>query len=221
MSKRTTLWILVLLLLAGPMTACGRSASSANIPEGTPPASQSTATAEAELAQTAPAPSRATPSPVATATPTRTRPVATATPTRRPADPAIAGPAATPTPRWPAEIVISDEEVEALAASSTVEGLTTSGLQVSFENDTMTVRFDSLRYGLFSLRDVEIQGHLELADGRVSFVADRIVPRNLVTGTIPAFINQSLGQSLSAWYVEDLRVEPGQLVLLVRPRSAS
>lgn len=224
MSKRNLLSMLALLLALGIAAACGRPISPVGGPQDTALAEQAAAgsvTPGTARARTATVEAQATPTPRATATPTRTRlATPTSTPTRRAFSRASVSPTATRAPSWPAEIVITEEQVEALAAASAVEGLTTSGLQVRFGQDSMTIRFDSLRYGLFSLRNVEIQGHLEVDAGRVSFVADRIVPSNLVTGTIPAFINQALDQALNSWQVEDLRVESGQLVLQVRPRGA-
>lgn len=165
-----------------------------------------------------------------TATPTATRVVPTATrvaptatpiaPTATPVAPAPtrapARPAATPTPEWPKTLVITAQDIEQGATS--VPGLQISGLDVQFGNNTMTMRFDSLRYSLVSLRNVTIEGRFVVNNCDVDFVADRITPRNLATGAIPGFINQSLDQQLGAWCVEALAVQPGQLVATVRPR---
>ena len=117
---------------------------------------------------------------------------------------------------WPKTLVITADDIEQGATS--VPGLQISGLDVTFGNNTMTMSFDSLRYSLVSLRNVVIQGRFVVSNGDVDFVADSISPRNLATGAIPGFINQSLDQQLSAWYVEAVTVQPGQLVATVRPR---
>jgi hypothetical protein len=153
-------------------------------------------------------PPAATPTRVApTATPTRVAPTATRAPAR---------PTATPTPQWPQTLIITADEIEEGATS--VPGLQITGLDVQFGNNTMTMRFDSLRYSFVSLRNVTIEGRFVVNNCDVDFVADRINPRNLATGAIPGFINQSLDQQLGAWCVEALTVQPGQLVATVRPR---
>ncbi len=153
-------------------------------------------------------PPTATPTRVApTATPTRVAPTATRAPAR---------PTATPTPEWPKTLVITADEIEQGATS--VPGLQITGLDVQFGNNTMTMSFDSLRYSLVSLRNVTVEGRFVVNNCDVDFVADRITPRNLATGAIPGFVNQSLDQQLGAWCVESLTMQPGQLVATVRPR---
>jgi hypothetical protein len=112
--------------------------------------------------------------------------------------------------------VITADDLEKGATS--VPGLQVTGLDVQFGDDAMTMSFDSLRYSFVSMRDVTIDGHFVVNNCDVDFVADRITPRNLATGAIPGFINQSLDQQLGAWCVESLTVQPGQLVATVRPR---
>jgi hypothetical protein len=112
--------------------------------------------------------------------------------------------------------VITADEIE--EGASSVPGLQVSGLDVQFGNNTMTMRFDSLRYSFVSLRNVTIEGRFVVKNCEVDFVADRISPRNLATGAIPGFINQSLDQQLGTWCVESLTVQPGQLAATVRPR---
>ncbi len=166
--------------------------------------------------QVAPTPTRRAPTPTRVApTPTRAAPTATrAAPT---ATRAPARPTATPTPEWPKTLVITADDIEQGATS--VPGLQVTGLDVQFGSNTMTMSFDSLRYSFVSLRDVTIEGHFEVNNGDVNFVADRISPRNLATSAIPGFINQSLDQQLGQWYVESLSIQPGQLAATVRPRS--
>jgi hypothetical protein len=113
-------------------------------------------------------------------------------------------------------LVISARDIEQGATS--VPGLQISGLDVQFGNNTMTMSFDSLRYSFVSMRNVTIGGRFAVNNCDVDFVADRITPRNLATGAIPGFINQSLDQQLGAWCVESLAVQPDQLVATVRPR---
>lgn len=163
----------------------------------------------------APTPTRVAPTPTRVApTPTRVAPTATrAVPT---ATRAPARPAATPTPEWPKTLVITADDIEQGATS--IPGLQVTGLDVAFGSNTMTMSFDSLRYSFVSLRDVTIEGHFEVNNGDVDFVADRISPRNLATSAIPGFINQSLDQQLGQWYVESLTIQPGQLAATVRPR---
>ena len=145
-----------------------------------------------------------------TATPRPTRAAAVATPTRV---------RATPTPEWPQTIVITEAEIEELAASGDVPGLAITGLDATFGNDTLTVFFESLKYGFLSLRNVTVSGHFEVSNGVPTFVADSINPRNLATTQIPGFVNQALGQQFSQWYVEDITITPGELAASVRPRS--
>jgi hypothetical protein len=129
-----------------------------------------------------------------------------------------ARPTATPTPGWPKDLVITEADIEAGASGDAMPGLQVQGLDVQFGNDSMVIAFDSLRYSFVSLRNVTVQGHFEVANGDVTFVADRIQPRNLATTAIPGFVNQALDQNLAGWYVESLSIEPGALVAKVRPR---
>lgn len=156
--------------------------------------------------------------PTATTAPTRAAATATTRPTRAaaPATPIRVQP--TPTAEFPKTIAITEAQIEELAASGQVPGLTIDGLDVTFGDDTMTVFFSSLRYGFISLRDVTVEGHFEVSNGAATFVADRITPRNLATTQIPGFVNQALGQQFSQWYVESLSIEPGTLTATVRPR---
>jgi hypothetical protein len=156
----------------------------------------------------------------ASPTPTPLRPSATPTTRAVRSTPtalrAAARPAATPTPQWPKTLVITADDIE--QGASSVPGLQVSGLDVTFGNNTMAMRFDSLRYSFVSMRNVTVEGRFVVNNCDVDFVADRITPRNLATGAIPGFINQSLDQQLGAWCVESLAVQPGQLVATVRPR---
>lgn len=153
----------------------------------------------------------------ATATRAPAKALPSATPTAKRAQP-TPRPTATPTPAWPRELVITEMDIEAAAAGDAVPGLQVQGLDVQLGNNTMTISFDSLRYGFVSLRNVNVQGHFEVVNGDVNFVADRIQPRNLATATIPGFVNQALDQNLAGWYVESLSIRPGALVAKVRPR---
>ena len=125
---------------------------------------------------------------------------------------------ATATPEWPQTIVVTEAEIEELAASGDVPGLTITGLDVTFGDDTMTVFFSSLKYGFISLRNVTVEGHFDVANGTATFVADSIDPRNLATTQIPGFVNQALGTQFSQWYVEDITITPGELCASVSPR---
>lgn len=164
-----------------------------------------------------PAPTATRVAPTATrVAPTATRAAPTATRAAPAATRAPARPTATPTPEWPKTLVITADEIEEGATS--VPGLQVSGLDVQFGNGVMTMRFDSLRYSFVSLRNVTIEGRFVVNNCDVDFVADRITPRNLATGAIPGFINQSLDQQLGDWCVESVAVQPGQLTATVRPR---
>lgn len=199
------------ITLSAPITSTGaitseRASDVAVVPTA-PPAPTAT--------RVAPTATRA----AATATraaPTATRVAPTATRAAPAATRAPARPTATPTPQWPKTLVITADEIEEGATS--VPGLQVSGLDVQFGNDMMTMRFDSLRYKLVSLRNVTIEGRFVADDCAVAFVADRITPRNLATGAIPRLINQSLDQQLGDWCVESVAVQPGQLAATVRPR---
>ncbi len=173
--------------------------------------------AEVAVAAVPPTPTatRVAPTPTRRA-PTATRLAPTATRALPAATRAPARPTATPTPEWPKTLVITADDIE--QGASSVPGLQISGLDVTFGNNTMAMRFDSLRYSFVSMRNVTVEGRFVVNNCDVDFVADRITPRNLATGAIPGFINQSLDQQLGAWCVESLAVQPDQLVATVRPR---
>jgi hypothetical protein len=124
----------------------------------------------------------------------------------------------TPTPAWPAEIVVSEADVEQLAASATSQGIDVQGLDVQFEDGAMVLSADNLRYGFVSARNLVLRGTPIVANGRVTLQVDSVRPNNLVTAALPSVINQLLAQAFEQWYVEDVQIVPGQLVLTVRPR---
>ncbi len=181
-------------------TAAGQASAVVVAPTATPVAPTATRVAPTAT-RVAPTATRVAP------TATRVVPAATRAPAR---------PAATPTPEWPKSLTITAEDIEQGAAS--VPGLQVTGLDVQFASDSMTLSFDSLRYSFVSMRNVTVQGHFTVNNCDVEFVADSINPRNLATSAIPGFVNQSLDQQLAPWCVESLAVQPGQLVVSVRPR---
>lgn len=113
--------------------------------------------------------------------------------------------------------MITEADIEEGARSVTLDGATIDGLDVEFAQDQMTLRAAQLSYGVLSLRDVVVEGTLRAEGGVPVFDATRIEPSSIATNLIPPLINQFLGMLANDWHVEDLRVEPGQLVLLVRP----
>jgi hypothetical protein len=222
MQKRSVQVLVVAVLIVGALViqACGSPlqpfvyyGQASEPTQAMAAAPTSTAT---EVPTVEPSPT-ATRRALSTATPTRLR--ATATPTVR-STRVLLAPTATPTatPQWPAEIVLTEQQIEQMAGDIGLQGLTISGLDASFENDLMVVRADSLRYGFISIRDLVIKARPVAEDGLVTFQVESISPNNLATAAIPGLINQSLGQAFADWYVESVRVEPGQLVVTVRPR---
>lgn len=230
MSRRSAVWLVIAFaLILGVAAACGSNVLPPflSTPSGAAPSPTALAASPTALRaqRTVVGPLRAVSTPAlapaggATAAPGKT-PIASPAPSpTRAAKPAAVTPAARPTatPQWPAEVVITDEQIEEMAQANAVEGLTVTGLDVQFGDDTMVMTFGSLRYGIVSLKNVTLQGHFVVNNGQVNFVADRIQPRSFATSAIPTFINQALGQALSDWYVESLRIEPGQMVLTARP----
>lgn len=130
---------------------------------------------------------------------------------------AAAQPTSAATPHPLAEVVITEADIEERARSASVQGATVEGLDVEFLPGRMRLRVARLGYGFLDLQDVLVEGALRAADGWPVFEATRIEPNNLATRVIPPLINQYLGWAASGWYVEDLRLEPGRLVLLARP----
>lgn len=242
MRKPILLLLLVLaLLLAGCVTltpeptqpsptavALATTAPSPTaLPSPTPTATQTIAeafTPTPTAAQAVARPSTATPTATATSTVRTALAAATATPTplRSTATPTRTStpqrPTATPTPAWPRTLIIREADIEAAAAGNAVPGLQVQGLDVTLSSSGMTLTFASLRYGFVALRNVTVQGYFTVTNGDVTFVAERIQPRNLATAVIPGMINQALDGYLADWHVESLRSEPGRLVVQVRPR---
>ena len=146
------------------------------------------------------------------------RPIVVPTSTRLPAQPTPTRvkPTPTPTPEWPKTLAITEQQLEQQASS--VPGLQVTGLDVTFANDSMTLSAATLRYSIVSIRNLTVQGHFTASNCDVTFVADRIQPRNLATSSIPNIVNQSLDQQLGQWCVETISIVPGQLVATVRPR---
>lgn len=130
----------------------------------------------------------------------------------------IAEPTSAVIPSSLTEVVITAADIEEGARSTPVEGATIEGLEVDFAQDRMTLRVAQLSYGVLSFDDLLVEGTLSAMDGVPVFDATRIEPANLATRLIPPLVNQFLGSLANDWYVEDVRVEPGQLVLLARPK---
>ena len=138
------------------------------------------------------------------------------TPTRLPARPAPTRVKPTPTPEWPKTLTITDQQLEQQASS--VPGLQVTGLDVVFDNNSMTLSAATLRYSIVSIKNLTVQGHFTASNCDVTFVADSIKPRNLATSSIPNIVNQSIDQQLGKWCVETISIIPGELVATVRPR---
>lgn len=130
----------------------------------------------------------------------------------------VVEPTAVVTPSSLTEVVITEADIEEGARSTSVEGAAIDGLEVEFGQDRMTLRVRQLSYGVLSFNDLLVEGSLSAVDGVPVFDATRIEPANLATRLIPPLINQFLGSLANDWYVEGVRVEPGQLVLLTRPK---
>ena len=116
-------------------------------------------------------------------------------------------------------MVITEADIEAGARSVSLEGATIEGLEVQFDQDRMTLRAEQLSYGgVLNLSDVLVEGTLRAEGGVPVLNATRIEPSSFATNFIPPLINQFLAAAAGDWYVEDVRVEPGQLVLLTQPK---
>jgi len=222
MQKRTVLLMGVLLVVVGlVLQGCGSPLQpfiySGQAPSPTQVVATAVPSAEPSATPTESPSPTATRRVLPTATPTRLP--ATATPTAR-STRVLVAPTATPTatPQWPAEIVLTEQQIEQMAGDIGLQGLTITGLGVSFENDLMVVSADNLRYSFINIRDLVIQARPVAENGTVTFQVQSISPNNLATAAIPGLINQTLGQAFSDWYVESVRVEPGQLVVTVRPK---
>jgi hypothetical protein len=138
------------------------------------------------------------------------------TPTRLPARPTPTRVKPTATPEWPKTLTITEQQLEQQASS--VPGLQVTGLDVSFDNNSMTLSAATLRYSIVSIKNLTVQGHFTASNCDVTFVADSIKPRNLATSSIPNVVNQSIDQQLGQWCVETISIVPGELVATVRPR---
>ena len=149
-------------------------------------------------------------------------PTPTAVPIPPTSTPASAEPlSAVVTPATPSQVkvVITEADIEAGARSVSLEGATIEGLEVQFDQDRMTLRAEQLSYGgVLNLSDVLVEGTLRAEGGVPVFNATRIEPSSFATNFIPPLINQFLAAAAGDWYVEDVRVEPGQLVLLTQPK---
>ena len=138
------------------------------------------------------------------------------TPTRLPVRPTPTRVKPTATPEWPKTLTITEQQLEQQASS--VPGLQVTGLDVIFDNNSMTLSAATLRYSIVSIKNLTVQGHFTASNCDVTFVADSIKPRNLATSSIPNVVNQSLDQQLGQWCVETISIVPGELVATVRPR---
>lgn len=154
----------------------------------------------------------ATATPVPTMTATNTpQPTSTATPaaTETPA------PSATPDPHL---IVITEDDItKAVAAGAgSQQGATVQNLKVRFKDGKTHITADSVGYGLFQVRNLDLIGHLEANNGVLSLAVESISPGGLAAGIIPSIVNQALAQYASQWYVEEVHTLDGRLELRIR-----
>lgn len=230
MPKRVTWSVIAFVLIALAVTACVAP------PQGQPgismvrPLATATPTPVPPTPTPTPVPPTPTPTPTPlppTPTPTPTPIPPTPTPTQRPAKLQVASPTAvptsppkptaTPTSQWPAEIVLTDAQLEELASSYSMQGVDVQGVQVEFRQGSLAVSATRVRYGFFTINNLIVEGRVRVTNGKVSFIADRIQPRNLATAALPTLVDQFLTQALQGWYVESLQLEPGRMILRLRP----
>ena len=96
------------------------------------------------------------------------------------------------------------------------EGATVENLQVKFVDGKMHVTADKVSYGILNMANLEMVGHLEAKDGKLSLQVDSISPRGLVAALGPKMANQALAEYGSEWYVEDVRIVEGSLQLRIK-----
>ena len=80
----------------------------------------------------------------------------------------------------------------------------------------MRITADRLSYSLIQVNDLVLVGQLVARDGVLEFETVSVSPSGLVTAMIPTFVNQTLRQSTSQWYVESVQTSEGQIELTVR-----
>lgn len=168
-----------------------------------------------------PSPTAASPTlpPPATAS-GRGRPTAPASsPTAAPPT-ALPRPAATvPAPTLdPHLVIIREADIRQALAGGVGEeqGLKAQGLQVSLRAGKLTVTADELGLGPLQIKQLAMVGRLTAQAGQLRFEPETISPRGLVASLLPALANQALAQFAGAWYIEEVQIADGQLILRIR-----
>ena len=147
---------------------------------------------------------------VPTVRPTSTR-RPTATATQRPR------PTATAT-QDRSRIIITEADIEKAVTGGTAgqQGLVTDNLQVNFADGKINITADQLSYGIVRVANLNLVGRLTAQNGVLNLQVESISPRGLATSFIPTVANQALAQYGSKWYIENVTVEDGRVVLKVR-----
>ncbi|MCD6291164.1 MAG: hypothetical protein J7M34_11725 [Anaerolineae bacterium] len=176
------------------------------------------ATATPETAAAVPTPTF-TPTPTATLTPT---PTSTPTPV-----PVVQKPTATPAPAptaTPSQIVwiVTEDMINEAVQSGEIEKtmgdqLQVQDLAVKFADGRIHVSAGLLKYSFFTIRNLQATINLWAENGQVQMAVEQLQPSNLMTRLLPGAAAQALEQYTAGWYVEDIRIEDGQMTITVRP----
>ena len=204
--------LLALLALALPALACGWLQPGTGAPAIWTPAPITTAALQ-PLATITSTPAIATPQ-IETATPVATLVVVIEdTPTMTVPVPSVA-----PTPTGPQIAIITEADISGAIASGigSENGLDAVGLAVHFTGGRVRITADRLSYSLIQVNNLVLVGQLVAKDGVLEFETESVSPGGLVAAMIPTFVNQTLRQSTSQWYVESVQTSEGQIELTVR-----
>ncbi len=160
-----------------------------------------------------------TPSPTPTTTPTAT---ATSTPSPTPTRLYFLTPTPVGTPTLlPGQVRIrlTDEEALALLSSTVELPVEYTNVGVHFRGDgRIELWADDVRYGFIRLRNFHLIGRIELVGCIPQLVIEHLEPDEILTTLIPSLINRTLRQSAQGYCVEEVRVQEGEMVLLMRGR---
>jgi hypothetical protein len=115
-------------------------------------------------------------------------------------------------------IVITEEDITKAVTGGAAgqQGLVTQNLKVDFADGKISITADQLSYGIVRVANLKLVGRLVARNGALNLDVESLSPRGLATSFIPTVANQALAQYASKWYIENVTVEDGRVVLKVR-----
>ncbi len=115
-------------------------------------------------------------------------------------------------------MIISEDDIRQVLSDPRryPEGLTVDGLDVKFTGGKIYITADNVNYGMFRLTDLSLVGRLVAVDGQLQIEVESVTPIGLAGAMIPRLANEAMSQLAGKIYVEDVKVDEGQVSVQFR-----